>query len=445
MSVRRVGFMLEQFPALSETFVLQQVTGLIDQGLDVRVFANYPGRLDVQHGPVASYKLAERTTYMSIPSASGVREESVFPLWQQTWIDEEQKFRRNAGRILAAVPMLARSLLRAPRATMDVLDSRAYGYHANSLSSLYRLNSVAALGCHMDVAHSHFGPVGRAFQFVRKLWHSPHVVTFHGFDFSSWPRKFGASAYTGLFASADLVTIHSDFGRSRLVALGCPAEKIRIHPCGVDLDVFRRLRQPGSENGAGPVVVLTVGRMVEKKGILEAVEAIDIARRSAPNLVYEVIGDGPLRDNIRTAIADRGLSDHVILHGARDTDFVRERMQAADIFLLPSQTAADGDEEGTPVSLLEAQAAGLPVISTHHAGIPEIVLDGESGLLVSERAPAEIATALTTLVSDGARRDAMGQCGQAFMARNHDIHKLNRSLCDLYAEAGERFAAGYRP
>jgi colanic acid/amylovoran biosynthesis glycosyltransferase len=150
---------------------------------------------------------------------------------------------------------------------------------------------------------------------------------------------------------------------------------------------------------------------------------------------YEVIGDGPLRARLVALIASLGLGAHITLSGARDIDYVRGRMEESDLFILASVTAADGDTEGAPVSLLEAQACGMPVVSTMHAGIPEIVVDDVSGLLVPERDASALLAALAQMLDNTGRWAAMGRAGRQFVQQKHDLTMLNCRLVELYEEA----------
>src|SRR5207248_73103 len=134
-----------------------------------------------------------------------------------------------------------------------------------------------------------------------------------------------------------------------------------------------------------------------------------------------------------------GLQSNVFLHGAKDSEFVRQRMAAAHAFVLPSVTAEDGDQEGTPVSLMEAQASGLPVLSTRHSGIPEVVRDGETGFLLPERDVAALAEKTLFLIEHPEICLRMGARGREHVEAQFDIRKLNRDLAGLYEQTMARF------
>src|SRR5262249_11458236 len=153
-----------------------------------------------------------------------------------------------------------------------------------------------------------------AFRFAKELWQAPFIVTFHGYDFSRFPAQHGSDVYRRLFEVADRVTVNCDYVRRRVEALGCPAEKLHRLHMGVDPKSL-----PFAERvlGAGePVRLLTVARLVEKKGVEYAVRAVAKVRETYPDVRYDIIGDGPLRPRIERLIDERGLERVVTLHGA---------------------------------------------------------------------------------------------------------------------------------
>ena len=301
----------------------------------------------------------------------------------RTWTPGAPRATLNLVRMVRALAKMASCLATTPRLAWQTLDASEYGYQASSLSALYRLATLKAAGGRFDVLHAHFGPVANSFRFARALYGAPLVATFHGYDFSVVPRQEGTKVYERLFSVADTVTVNSDYTGQQVIALGCAPDRIHKLHVGVDVGDFHYQERPRSP--AEPVRLLTVARMVEKKGIEYALQAVARLRQTYPKLQYDIIGDGPLQPALTRLAGQLGLEQVVVFHGAKDSRFVRERITEAHFFLLPSVTAADGDQEGTPVSLMEAQAAGLPVLSTTHSGIPEVVLDGASGFLVSER------------------------------------------------------------
>lgn len=429
----KIAFLLHQFPALSETFILRQVTGLLDRGHDVRIFAEYPGQGGPAHGDVARYALDQRTHYLGIPYLTGMTEMPVWPLTETNWDPYTGEEIPNGARLAKAVPLIVSCRARWPELTRQVMSQQHYGHQALSLSALHRMSALAALPYEsFDVLHSHFGPVGSSFRFARKLWNAPLVVSFHGYDFSTWPSRFGAHAYEGLFAESEIITAHTEYASDKLRELGCPDNLVRRLPCGIDLTQFASIARPASDS---PLRVATVGRLVEKKGYATSIQALAMLAKRGIDFRYQIVGTGPLRDSLRALAAEGGISDRVEFVGPKSGEEVRALLQQSDVFLLPSVTATDGDTEGAPVSLMEAQTCGLPVVSTLHAGIPEIVADNQSGILVPEHDVEQTAAALIKLACDSALRARMGEQGRANMQRRHDIQQLNDQLVDYYNEA----------
>lgn len=405
----RIAVFVGSFPVVSETFILRQLAGLLGAGHEVRIFADTPAEAGAPIQPeVSRHGLLQRTQFMDMPEAVCPWELPAWPLTGQTWVPGASQPLSNAGRLLQALPVLASALVRVPRLTRETLRSSEYGFQAASLSALYRLARLATCKGGFDVLHAHFGPVGNSFRFAVRLWRAPLLVSFHGYDFSTVPQASGPGVYAKLFRDMRAATVNSDYMRAGLIGLGCPAEKLHKVSYGIETERFQtppRMRQAGE-----PVRVLTVGRLVEKKGLEYSLRAVAAVRRQHPEVRYEIIGEGPQRPALGKLVQELGLSEVVTLHGARNAEFIREKLAAAHIFVLASVTASDGDLEGTPVSLLEAQAAALPVLATRHSGIPEIVMDGQTGFLVEEKAVEPLAERLQFLVE---HPDACGQMGVA--------------------------------
>ena len=429
----RIAFFVHRFPVVSETFVLRQITGLIDLGHEVDIYSERsPEGGEPMHAEFAKYKLHERTTYLDVemPPASGYWSMPVWPITGETWLPGSEQPTRNSDRILEAIPAIHYCLTKAPKITIQVLDPDQYGDQAVSLESIYHLSSLLRRRGDYDVLHAHFGPIGNNYRFVRTLWNVPLVVTFHGYDFSAIPRTAGTDVYQRLFQVADCVTAVSDYAAERIKKLGCPDEKIRTLHVGINAKDFAfrpRIPQPGH-----PVKILTVGRFVEKKGFEYLLGALAILRRKSLDVRCKIVGDGPLRTALEDSVRDKGIDDVVTLCGAANCDTVRQLLDDADLFVLPSVTATDGDQEGIPVSLMEAQACGLPVISTLHSGIPELVTEGRSGFLVPERNAEALADRISYLIAHTEIWPEMGREARKMVEAGFESRELNCRLVQLY-------------
>jgi glycosyltransferase involved in cell wall biosynthesis len=316
--------------------------------------------------------------------------------------------RDESGRDLLGWRSLLRHLRRLPPPALGrravVLHQRA---HARAVAR--HLRSTGA-----QVVLAEFGWSGVAMTGACSAAGVPLVVHFHGSD--AYVRRVlreHAVAYPAMFAqAAAIVAVSRDMER-QLIELGAPPEKLHRIVYGIDLELFR-----GADPERAPPRFLAVGRFVEKKAPLLTLRAFATVAREEPSARLTMIGDGPLLEEARTAVLDLGLADRVELAGARPHAEIAAAMGGARVFVQHSVRASDGDCEGTPVSILEAQASGLPVVATRHAGIPDVVLEGETGALVDEGDVAGMADAMSRLVREPALAAAWGAAGRRRVAQH---------------------------
>lgn len=263
------------------------------------------------------------------------------------------------------------------------------------------------------ILHAHFGPGGAFALPIARALRIPLVVTFLGGDATkethyrprlvprTYARRLGA-----LQREAALFVCVSEFVRDRLLARGFPPEKLAVIYQGVEVAPSC---SPGPPQASEPYV-LFVGRFVEKKGVVDLIEAMRLvqARGAAAGLV--LVGDGPLADALRQQA--RGLA-RVSFLGWLPAAEVRRWMRGAAAVCVPSVTARSGDAEGLPNVVVEAMAEGAPVVATRHAGIPEAIEHGRSGLLVPEGDPRALADALGGLITEPGRRQRLGKAARA--------------------------------
>jgi colanic acid/amylovoran biosynthesis glycosyltransferase len=424
----KIAFFVGVFPVVSETFIVRQITALRASGHEVDIFADTPGASGAPLDPEAG-KLIGHVTYMDMPLEVAPFEMPVSPIFGRTWPPGSSTPVWNLGRIARAFPKFARCFSTSPRLARRMLNKSEYGYRAQSLSQVYRMARLVEKGGKYDVLHAHFGPVAESFRFARALWRAPFIASFHGYDFTTVPRKEDKNVYRNLFATADAVTGSSAFALQRLFELGCPKEKLHRLPMGLDPArfSFRKRTLVGGET----VRILLVARLTPIKGVNFAIDAISELRKRHANVQLDIVGDGPSRAELERCSRKLGLEGVVCFHGALVAIDIQRLSDNAHIFLHLSVTV-DGDQEGQGLVLQEAQAAGLPIVATRHGAFPEGVLEGKSALLVPERDPRATADALHYLIQNPGLWPEMGQAGRAFINANYDIRNLNNQLVSLY-------------
>ncbi len=256
-----------------------------------------------------------------------------------------------------------------------------------------------------DILHSHFGDRGWSNLAHAKKAGLKHVVTFYGYDISRLPTVDPAwrDRYQQLFAQADLFLCEGPCLRDSLIKLGCPDEKARVHHLGVKLENIDY--QPRSWTPGEPLRVLIAGTFVEKKGIPDAIEALARIKNKV-SLEITLIGDSnqqerSKREKVRIleALRRTGLESQTRFLGYQPYSVLIEEAYRHHIFLSPSILAGDGDSEGgAPVTIIDMAASGMPVVSTRHCDIPEVLVDEDSGLLADEGDIDGLEEKLNTLI-----------------------------------------------
>jgi colanic acid/amylovoran biosynthesis glycosyltransferase len=367
-----VLFFVNKFPNPSETFVLSQIVGLIDRGLDVRILAIERGDFNTLHGKVSQYDLLAKTTYIN-PSSQNNRAKFVI-------------------RLLAVVPKIL------SKTVVTALNVKKYGRHAKSLFLAYCAVKVKKQSA--DVIIAHFGTAAVAANKLIEIGVlKGHLLPiFHGSDISKKSiLENYKTDYLKLFGDSSFVIPISNLWQSKLIDMGCPAEKIIVNRMGIDTKQFTF--NPTSLNREEPLKMVTVARFVEKKGLEYAIEAMQLLKQRKVPFIYNIIGTGPLKARLEKMIYDNNLSDCVHFLGFKPQEEVRNILSQSNVFLLPSVTAENGDMEGIPVALMESMAQGLITISTYHSGIPELIDNDISGFLVKERNTIQIADVVERIIN----------------------------------------------
>jgi colanic acid/amylovoran biosynthesis glycosyltransferase len=259
-----------------------------------------------------------------------------------------------------------------------------------------------------DAVLAEYGPTGVVVMGACRQLRLPLFVSFHGYDASRRDalERFGTE-YPKLFRQASGIFAVSEVMRERLIEMGAPAERTHYIPSGADCETFF-----GADPASSPPLVVAAGRFVEKKAPHLTLEAFARALRECPEARLRMIGEGPLLKRCRELSARLSVAHAVTFTGRLPHREVAAEMRRARLFAQHSVRAESGDSEGTPVSIQEAGATGLPVVSTRHAGIPEVVIEGETGMLVDEGDVEGMAGRMLQLLQNPAYAAALGEAGR---------------------------------
>lgn len=400
----RIAYIIGKFPKLSESFIINQITGLIDMGHDVEIFAQSNPNEEKIHPDVKKYDLLKRTYYFKMPSGIIVR-------------------------ILKTLYLIATNFHKDPINILRSFNVLRYGRYTSNMRLLNLF--IFFLTKKYDIIHCHFGGNGIIGVYLKELGVSgKNITSFHGADVNSDPKKYSSYIYHELFSKGDFFTANTNFTKQQLIKIGCPSNKIEIIPMGLNIKKFTFLEQLRQLNT--PIRILTVGRLTEKKGHEYAIRAVAKVLQENKNILYTIAGDGSLRIKLQNLVVELGIEKYVRFTGQVDENEVLKLYSQTHIFLLPCVTAGNGDREGQGLVLQEAQAVGIPVISTFHNGIPEGILDGKSGFLVSERDINALADRISYLINHPEVCSEMGINGRRFVEERYDSINLNQTLINCY-------------
>lgn len=400
-----IAYFVDTFPKLSETFILNQITGLIDRGHDIQIFAGESPDEEEVHPDVKKYDLLKKTTYFDVP---------------KSMID----------RILHLPTLFFSNIGKTYKEILGSLNIFKYDDNSLSLRLPYIASSIPK--SKFDIIHAHFGPNGVLASQLKDdgLIDGKIITTFHGYDVNKLPKISDREIYQDLFDFGDAFTVNSNFTKDQVRKLGYDGDKIFKLPVGVDLDDFKFEERTLNKNEM--VKILSVGRLVEKKGHEYGIKAISKLVKKGYDIKYYIIGEGELRNKLEVLISELELEDNVELMGSVSDETLHKFYGSSHIFLFPSVTASNGDKEGQGLVLQEAQAMGVPIVTTRHNGIPEGVIEDRSALLVPEKDPDGLARKLEYLIDNPQIWPRMGKAGRKFVEKRYDIDNLNDRLVKIY-------------
>ena len=403
----KIAFIVGDFPVVSETFILNQITGLIARGHQVDIYGHPPEENYKLHPDVEKYHLLDHTYY-------------------------PPKIPRNyLGRVFKGIGLILHNFPKAPGIVLRSLNIFKYAKTAASLRLLYSVMRLLEAPTY-DIIHCQFGILGLEGIILREIGaiKGKLITTFRGYDISWFVQQHGEHIYDALFAQGDFFLANCEYFQEKAIKLGCDPKKLVVHGSGIDSNLFPfKIRKPDIN---GKIRIATTGRLVEKKGISYAIHAVAKVAQFYPNIEYNIIGDGWLKLELQQLIDSLNLTEQVQLLGWKTQPEIVEIINKSDIFIAPSVTGTDGNQDAPVNTLKEAMIMGLPVIATLHGGIPELVEDGVSGFLVPERDSNAIASKLNYLIEHPELWSTMGQAGRAYVESHYDLNQLNDKLVEIY-------------
>lgn len=260
----------------------------------------------------------------------------------------------------------------------------------------------------------------------------PLISSFHGKDVSARVKdKKYRRKLNGIFRHSSKVMVVSNAMKKTVIKLGCPKQKIKVIKTGIDLNKFPFIqRTPPKDNE--PTTFISIGRLVPKKGMDVLIRAFAQVHSRHPQTNLIIIGEGEMNNKLVKMINELRLESCVELKGRLSHKQVIEQLRKAHVFVLASRTAKDGDQEGIPNSLVEAMASGIPVVSTNHAGIPELIQNGKTGYLAAPGNIKDLAKKMEKLLNKKARWSKLTRAARLFVEKEHDIKKQARKMERIY-------------
>lgn len=398
-----IVFIVDSFPLISETFILNQITGLKDLGHEVLIFAGERSEERDSHEDVTKYELLKETYYLNDRPANKLK------------------------RIVWALFLMFAFIHRNPKAVLNSLNFVKYGKEALSLNYFYKVMLFLGIG-KIDVLFCHYGPNGNLGALMKEMGIKAKLITmFHGYDIRRGIEQ-GGVIYNILFKHADQILSISDYNYRNLIEFGAPAERIVSHPVGINLERYTFVQRKALPSEA--VKILSVGRLVKEKGFIFGLEAFALLVKNNPalNVQYYIVGDGPLRAELNIHAEKLGIKDKVFFLGYQTQKGVIQLLHQSHMFFLPSIA------EALPVVLMEAQATGMPTVAANVGSVAQIVLDERTGFVVESQNVGAMSAKLGVLVSNPSMWEAMGTAGCAHVKENFDIRRLNQRLADLCTE-----------
>ena len=404
----RLGYLYSRYPVISQTFCDAEMLALERLGLDLTIGSIYSPLTSLRHEHISSLRAPIHYAPPQEILRVSEKKAKIAGTWPQNLVE------RHDERYGPAVKAEQRAR-----------------------NALYFADFFARNG--VDHVHVHFANrAAHTAVFLKEISGIPFSVTAHGQDFM---KDLGSDdLLREICAAAEFVAAETDYSRE-LLRQRCPDSACKIHRVynGIDLE---RFPAPALATMTHVPRIISVGRLVEFKGFEHLIDACAELARRGFDFNCDIIGDGPLRDVLRLKLNSLNLSSRINLLGSLSQGAVLEKLHTADIFALASVTDAEGASDVFPTVIVEAMASARPVVSTRLAGIPELVIDGETGLLVSPADTAALTEALQKLLCDRELRVRYGCAGRARIERRFRIEHTVAPLLKLFEQGCSRRPVG---
>jgi colanic acid/amylovoran biosynthesis glycosyltransferase len=400
-----VAYVASRFPEVTETFILRELDAVAsDPRIECELLSLFPSSTETVH-PAAEPWMPKLRRPRALNAVSAM-------LW---WLV------RSPGRFLGIVVRVIGGYYRHPdflwRALVTVAVAAA---HARSLRN-----------DRVDHIHAHFATYPLLTAWIcQRLVGIPYSVTPHAHDIF-----VDQSFLRSRLAPARFVVAISDFNRGFLAAYGA-GRTTRVHVIryGIDLSAYRF--RPRAPQSTGPVHALCVASLRDYKGHAVLLRAIAEGPAELERVHLDLVGEGPLREELERLVRRLGLDGRVSFHGGLPEHEVSAMLDRADMFVLPSVITANGTMEGLPNVLIEALAAGVPAVSTNISGIPELIRDRETGLLAEQGDSADLGRAIAAVLTDPEAARRRAEVGRSLVERNHDLERSAATLAETLCRYG---------
>jgi colanic acid/amylovoran biosynthesis glycosyltransferase len=398
-----IAFFVQSFPAISEIWIINQITELMKSGHHIDIFAQFKSGDNKIHQKVLDYQLLDKTVYID-------------SLSKKRW----PKLKLFFGK-----------LIKNPR-----IDNVMLFFHYFIYLLLSKKKNISFYSTihfidkpQYDIVHAHYGFNGNYVLLLKDIGlfrKSKLITSFHGFDFNVKP-----GFYKSLFEKGDMFSVNSAYSRNMLINLGCPNKSIYQLPVGLEISFFEREKHSKSSS-KNCFTIIFIGRFVECKSPLTFVEICKELVDSKIEFKAKMIGDGELFNSVQSAIKEYNLKDVVELMGKQTQEELLIQLYDADLFVLTGIKDSTGIAETQGLVIQEAQSMELPVIVSDAGGMKEGMIDNETGFVIKDNMVDSYVEKIIHLKNNESTRIEMGKKGRAFVSQNYNISMLNEKLIQLY-------------